>query len=90
MKKKTTKSNLKKKRSKHPVKGDALLNYVVKLTGLPSTDIKNELKEILEKKNISLNQLNIKQLRGVAASYVREIMLTLVEKYQLKKTDSLH
>ena len=77
----------KKKGSK---KGDALLNQVVKLTGLPKTDIKNELKDILEKKNINIHNLNLGQLRCVAASYVREIMSSLVEKYSLRKTDSLH
>lgn len=90
MKKTIKKSPRTKKKASPPAKGDALLNYVVKLTGLPSKEIKHELKEILEKKNLNLNQLNIKQLRSVAASYVREIMMTLLEKYHLKKTDSLH
>lgn len=92
MKNKTTKNRaaVKKRKKSPPIKGDALLNYVVRMTGLPSKDLKLELKEILEKKNINLNQLNIRQLRCVAASYVREIMINLVEKYQLKKTDSLH
>lgn len=89
-KKQKTRTGSRKKNATPPIKGDALLNYVVKLTGLPAKDLKHELKDILEKKNINLNQLNIRQLRYVAASYVREIMTNLVEKYQQKKTDSVH
>ena len=38
-------------------KGDALLTHVVKLTGLPTEVLTKELKEILERKNINLNNL---------------------------------
>lgn len=70
--------------------GDDLLNHVVKLTGLPHKTLKNELKEILDKKNININNLNLGQLRCAAASYVREIMTNLLEKYSIKKSDTLH
>lgn len=87
---KTKKRRTSTKKKKSSKKGDALLNQVVKLTGLPKTDIKNELKDILERKNINIHNLNLGQLRCVAASYVREIMSSLVEKYSLRKNDSLH
>ncbi len=71
-------------------KGDALLTHVVKLTGLPTEVLTKELKEILERKNINLNHLNLEQLRTAAASYVREIMTSLLDRCHLRKNDSLH
>lgn len=90
MKKKTKKKVRAPKNERHFPTGDELLNQVVKLTGLPHKAIKSELKEILEKKNINIHNLNLSQLRCAAASYVREIMASLIEKYSLKKNDSLH
>lgn len=68
-------------------KGEALFNQLVKLTGIPSQAIKKELKNILEKKNIDINHLTLDQLRVVVASYVREIMGGILEKYHLRRTD---
>ena len=91
MKKEPRKKVSRKKRKKTaPKNGDALLNHVIKLTGLPRKDLKNELKDILERKNINIQNLNLGQLRCAAASYVREIMTSLMDKYTLKKTESLH
>jgi hypothetical protein len=69
-------------------KGEALFNQLVKLTGIPSQAIKKELKTILEKKNIDIDHLTLDQLRVVVASYVREIMGGILEKYHLRRTDS--
>ncbi|NBX67763.1 MAG: hypothetical protein EBR01_02220 [Proteobacteria bacterium] len=90
MKKKTKKKSSPSKAKRQLPTGDELLNQVVKLTGLPHKAIKNELKEILEKKNINIHQLNLGQLRCAAASYVREIMVSLIEKYSLRRNDSVH
>jgi hypothetical protein len=84
-----------KKASRHKKKssaqkGDALLDQVCKLSGLPHKDLKNELKEILDRKNINIHHLNISDLRCAAASYVREIMTSLLDKYHLRKSDSVH
>jgi DNA polymerase III gamma/tau subunit len=84
------KTKRKRSKTKKAVTGEALLNQVVKLTGLPTKDIKHELKEILKNKNINICQLNLGQLRSAAASYVREIMISLMDKYQQKRPDSLH
>lgn len=85
-----TKRKKRTSRKKGSAKGEALLNQVVKLTGLPSKELKQELKEILEKKNITVSHLNLGQLRDAAASYVREIMFHLMDKYHFKKNDSMH
>lgn len=62
------------------MKGEALFQQLVQLTGLPKTTWHKELKTILERKNLDLNHLTLEQLRLVAASYVREIMTNLLEK----------
>ncbi|MBM4304384.1 MAG: hypothetical protein FJ116_05240 [Deltaproteobacteria bacterium] len=85
-----TKTKRKRSQTKKAITGEALLNQVVKLTGLPTKDIKHELKEILKYKNINVYQLNLGQLRSAAASYVREIMISLMDKYQHKKSDPVH
>ncbi len=65
-----------------PSPSDGLFEHVVKLTGLPGTAVKKELKALLDKKNIDVNQLTLEQLRSVVASYLREIMMGILERNQ--------
>ena len=72
-----------KKASKKKAKGtqkDDLFHQVCALTGLPAHKIKKELKAILDRKNIDVNNLTLDQLRGVVASYLREIMGGLLDR----------
>ena len=78
----------KKRNEKSSLKGDALFNQLVRLTGIPSQAIKRELTTILEKKNIDIKNLTVDQLRIVVASYVREIMGGLIDKYHPRRNDS--
>ena len=61
-------------------KGAPLFEQVVRLTGIPSKMISNELKTILEKRNIDISNLTVEELRSAVASYVREIMLGILDK----------
>lgn len=70
---------MKKKRQKKP-KGPDLFEQLVGLTGIPSQTIRRELKAILEKKKIDLDNLTLEQLRMVVASYLREIMGNLLDR----------
>jgi hypothetical protein len=80
-KKKTASSSLKNKpKKKSKAAGDELFNQVVNLTGLPGKTIRRELNAILERKNLDINSLTIDQLRAVVASYLREIMASLLER----------
>ncbi len=83
------KSPTKKKRAKKPTKGKELFQHVVRLTGIPSQTIQKELKSILEKKNIDIHHLTVEQLRSVAASYVREIMGGILDRYN-RRSDHQH
>lgn len=67
-----------------------LFHQVVRLTGIPQKQLKQELKGILDKKHIDLKDLTIDQLRCAAASYLREIMGGILDKYGHKKTESHH
>ncbi len=71
-------------------KSDDLFDQVVKLTGLPGKTIRRELKSILDKKNIDVNNLTIDQLRAVVASYLREIMSGLLERTHARRQDTRH
>jgi hypothetical protein len=73
---------LKKKtlKSSKPKRGKALFDDVVKLTGIQSSAMSGELKDLLERKNIDVKKLTLDQLRVAAASYLREIMEGLLEK----------
>ena len=77
----------KKKKPRQKKKSDDLFNQVIKLTGIPSSTIKRELKTILERKNIDVNDLTLEQLRCVVASYLREIMGNLLDRYSAKKNE---
>lgn len=68
-------------------KGEELFNQLVHLTGIPAKTIKDELKSILERKNIDLNRLTLDQLRVVIASYLREIMGSLLDGSRIKKRE---
>ena len=72
------------KKKKKPAKKAApkkdLFSQVVKLSGIPAASIQKELKDILDKKNIDLNHLTLDQLRQVAASYLREIMCSVLDR----------
>lgn len=61
-------------------KGHDLLNQVIHLSGIPAESIRRELSVILEKKNLALDNLTLEQLRTVAASYLREIMGSLLDR----------
>ncbi len=61
-------------------KGQDLLNQVIQLTGIPADSIRRELKVILDKKNLALEQLTLEQLRAVTASYLREIIGSILDR----------
>lgn len=82
--KKTEKKTRKKKKTSHS--GDDLFNQVISLTGIPAQTIKRELKSILDRKNIDVNNLTLDQLRCVVASYLREIMGGILDRHYHRKT----
>jgi hypothetical protein len=94
LKKQTSKSNRVKSRSKKKAtlpNGDDLLNQVIKLTGIPAALIKRELRTILDRKNMDPKDLTLDELRSVVASYMREIMGSLLDRAtHSKKSDPSH
>lgn len=75
------------KRSK-PKKGGDLFNHVVRLSGIPGKTIQRELKGILDRQNIDIDNLTVDQLRRVVASYLREIMGTVLDRCTPKKQEN--
>ncbi len=71
-----------------PKKGHELLNQVISLSGIPADSIRRELNAILDKKNMAMEHLTLEQLRAVAATYLREIMGSLLDKSTPPKTPS--
>ncbi|MBY0371261.1 hypothetical protein K2X33_11280 [bacterium] len=61
-------------KQRRPRQGNALLNEVIRLTGIPAKAMRRELNTLLEKKNLDVKNLTLEQLRMVAAAYLREIM----------------
>ncbi len=88
-KKPVRRAPLVKKRSSKK-RGLELFEKVVALTGIPSESIQRELKAILDRKNIDVNSLTLDQLRGVVASYLREIMGGILDRPGHKKPDLPH
>lgn len=80
----------KKKKPAKRTKGTELFEQVVAMTGLPGKSIQRELKAILERKNIDVHNLTLEQLREVVASYLREIMGGLLDKYSPRRSDPTH
>lgn len=78
MKKKAQKKGTKSRRNGKV--GEDLFNQVISLTGIPAKHIQRELKTILDRKGIDVNHLTLDQLRGVVASYLREIMGNVLDR----------
>ena len=55
-------------------KGNALLEEVADLTGLPKGEISEELVQLLNKVGTDPNQLTIEQLRTAMIAYLSEII----------------
>lgn len=60
-------------------RGD-LLRQLVSITGISGRTIRQELQEILERKQINLHDITLDQLRSVAACYARQIMAIVLER----------
>lgn len=73
-----------------PKNGADLFQQVVRLTGIPQKQLKQELKGILDRNHIDLKDLTIDQLRAAAASYLREIMGGILDRCSHKKGESHH
>lgn len=84
-----TKALKKKKPVKKKAGGD-LFHQVVRLTGIPKQALLKELKGILDKQHIDVSSLTLEELRCAAASYLREIMGGILDKYHPKREESLH
>jgi len=84
LKKKPRKKAVRKPR---PKRGEELFNQVVALTGIDAKSIQRELKTICDRKGIDLNHLTLDQLRTVVASYLREIMGSLLDRYHPRRSD---
>ena len=86
-----TKKKSGRKKAALPSAGERLLDQVVRLTGLDAQAVKKELKTLLDKKNLDVNQLTLEQLRSVIASYMREIMMGILDRTESKgKSDQHH
>ena len=87
--KKILKKKTKKSRRKQSHGAD-LLNQVIALTGIPAKHIRKELKSILDRKGIDVENLTLDQLRGVVACYLREIMGSVLDRSGPKKSELKH
>ena len=67
--------------SNHEVEpdGQALIQMVVSLTGLPEEPIRGELNQILEKSGHDSKNLTLEQLRIALAAYLESIQADLLE-----------
>ncbi len=54
--------------------GESLFNEVVKLTGLPQSIIKKELRRMLKKKGFNSKCLTLKELQLFTVSFLQETM----------------
>jgi hypothetical protein len=69
-----------KKSSKKPVSPtEDLMSQVIRMTGIPARTIRKELNAILKRKGLDPKKLTLDQLRAVVASYLREIMASMLE-----------
>ncbi len=66
------------KRKRSP-RGEALLNQIIHLTGLPKSSLKEDLQALMHKKKLNLRTLTLDEFRGIAACYVREIMGNILD-----------
>ncbi len=55
------------------------MSQVIRMTGIPARTIRKELNAIMKRKGLDPKELTLDQLRGVVASYLREIMASLLE-----------
>ena len=81
---------LKKSKKAKSRRKPRLLDQVIQLTGIPSQTIKRELQTIMQKKNIKTEDLNLEQLRSIAAAYLREIMGNVLENSHFRRNDKVH
>ncbi|MBI1862331.1 MAG: hypothetical protein HYR96_15560 [Deltaproteobacteria bacterium] len=73
------------KRTKRRKSGNGeLFDQLVHFTGLSADKVRKELHDILEKKQINTHEITIDQLRAVAASYLRQIMSSLMDRQGTK------
>jgi len=86
LKKIKTRKSQKRKSSHSSGECSDLFNQVVQLTGLPTQAFKRELKRVLHEKNINVNTLTLEELRRVAASYLRQIMSSVLDRSTPKKS----
>ena len=77
-------------RKRKPRAETDLFHQLIHLTGMPANTIRKELKSILERKNIDLDNLTLEQLRTVVASYMRQILGTLLDRPPQKKSEITH
>ena len=69
----------------------ALLQQLIQLTGIPAKTIRKELKGILDRHHIDLDNLTVEQLRIVVASYLRQIMGGLLDRrHNVRRADLSH
>jgi hypothetical protein len=57
------------------MEGKALIQAVLRATGLGSQSLEKELKRVLKSSNASEETLTLEQLREVLASYLQDVLL---------------
>jgi hypothetical protein len=57
------------------MRGEDLIQYFIKLTGLPEESARAEIRKILKEQNKPVHLLCMDDLRTVLANYLREIIL---------------
>lgn len=59
--------------------GDALIDQIIFLTGLPYDSVKAELDFLMNKKGIASESLDMDSLRELMAEYLREVLVLVKE-----------
>jgi hypothetical protein len=57
------------------MRGEDLIQYFIKLTGLPEESARAEIRAILKRENKAVHELCMADLRIVLANYLQEIIL---------------
>lgn len=57
------------------MRGEDLIQYFIKLTGLPEENARKEINELLKRQNKPIQELCVDDLRDLLSQYVQDVIL---------------
>lgn len=71
------------------MEGPSLIDLIIELSGLPKEWARNEVRQLIEKKGLPMEALNIEHVREILAELLQEVLISTKQEVENQSREPL-